>query len=132
MSAKLKDDKSDIRAVLNKINESWLSKKYDEIGKGLTEDVIIAAPGSNVRIKGRDAYIQSYRDYDSVAKTLQFIPEEPQIDIMGDTVAVISPFAVTYQLKGNTYHERGKDILILKRTDSGWLVVWRTMQSEPG
>jgi ketosteroid isomerase-like protein len=132
MSAKLKEnDKKDILAVLNKINESWLAKKYDEIGSSLSDDVIIAAPGSTERIKGKKAYVQSYRDYDSVAKTLQFIPEEPQIDIMGDTVAVISPFAVTYQLKGNTYHERGKDILILKRTDSGWLVVWRTMQSEP-
>lgn len=131
MNEKSEVNRNDIVEVVKKINEYWLAKKYDEIGSCLADDVIIAAPGSSERIKGREAYVQSYRDYDTVAKTLQFIPEKPQIDIMGDSAAVICPFTVTYELKGNTYHERGKEILILARKDSKWLVVWRTMQSEP-
>jgi ketosteroid isomerase-like protein len=132
MNAKSEDaDRNKIVRVVNKINESWLAKKYDEIGSCLTDDAIIAAPGSSERMKGREVYVQSYRDYDTVAKTLQFKAEEPQIDIMGDVAAVICPFTVAYELSGNIYHERGKDILILMRKKSYWLVVWRTMQSEP-
>lgn len=120
----------DILQVVNKINESWLSKNYDEIGKCLDDKVVMAPPGSSKRIKGKDAYIQSYRDYDTVAKTHSLEPEEPQIDIIGDTAVVIHPFSVTYEMKGEVYQERGSDFLILKRQDIGWRVIWRTMQSE--
>lgn len=131
MDANQSVDRVKIQQVVEKINESWLDKNYDEIGSCVTDDVIIAPTGLADRIKGREAYVQSYRDYDTVAKTIQFITEDPQIDIIGNIAAVITPFSVTYELKGNTYHERGKDILILKRKNSEWLVVWRTMQSEP-
>ena len=131
MDANQSFDRVKIQQVVEKINESWLDKNYDEIGSCVADDVIIAPTGLADRIKGREAYVQSYRDYDTVAKTIQFITEDPQIDIIGNIAAVITPFSVTYELKGNTYHERGKDILILKRKNSEWLVVWRTMQSEP-
>lgn len=131
MDANQSVDRVKIQQVVEKINESWLDKNYDEIGSCVADDVIIAPTGLADRIKGREAYVQSYRDYDTVAKTIQFITEDPQIDIIGNIAAVITPFSVTYELKGNTYHERGKDILILKRKNSEWLVVWRTMQSEP-
>ncbi|MCI0442562.1 nuclear transport factor 2 family protein [bacterium] len=124
-------DPESVLRVVNKINESWLAKNYDEIGSCLDDSVIIAAPGSNNRIKGREAYVQSYRDYDTVAKTLQFNTEEPQIDIIGDTAVAICPFDITYELKDKIYHERGSEILILVRKNSEWRVVWRTMQSEP-
>ncbi len=124
------NDKNAILGIVNKINESWLGKQYDEIGTCLADDVVIAPPGSDKRIRGRDAYVQSYRDYDTVAKTDQFLAEEPQIDIVRDTAVVISPFFVTYEMKGTTYQERGRDILILARQGTEWRVVWRTMQSE--
>jgi ketosteroid isomerase-like protein len=123
--------KSDILRIVNKIKESWLAKQYDEIANCLAEDVIMAAPGSSNRIKGKEAYILSYRDYDTVAKTHQFKSDEPQIDVIGDVAISITPFAIRYELKGNIYDERGRDILILARQDSEWRVVWRTMQTEP-
>jgi hypothetical protein len=131
MSLDPETERNAILRVVNKINESWLAKNYDDLGSCLDENVIMAAPGSSNRLKGRTAYVQSFRDYDTVAKTLQINFEEILIDIIGDTAAAVCPFEVTYELKGKTYHERGSDILILTRKDSEWLVVWRTMQSEP-
>jgi ketosteroid isomerase-like protein len=131
MNLNPESERNAIVHVVNKINESWLAKNYNGIGSCLDDNVIMAAPGSTNRIKGREAYVQSYRDYDTVAKTLQFNIEEPQIDIIGDTAVTICPFDVTYELKGKIYHERGSDILILVRKNSDWRVVWRTMQSEP-
>jgi hypothetical protein len=131
MNPNPESERSAILHVVNKINESWLGKSYDELGSCLDDNVIMAAPGSTNRIIGREAYVQSYRDYDTVAKTLQINIEEPQIDIIVDTAVAICPFDVTYELKGKIYHERGSDILVLVRKKSDWRVVWRTMQSEP-
>jgi hypothetical protein len=124
-------EKGAILRIVNKINEGWLRQQYDEIGNCLADDVVIAPPGSGNRVKGRDAYVQSYRDYDAAAKTHEFVAEDPQIDILGDTAAVVCPFSITYEMNSKTYKERGRDILILARQGSEWRVVWRTMQSEP-
>lgn len=106
-------ENKDILQVVNKINESWLAKKYDDIATCLDDGVVMAPPGSNKRVKGKNPYIQSYRDYDSAAITHSLIPEEPQIDVIDDTAVVIHPFSVTYEMKGSIYQERGTDLLIL-------------------
>jgi len=120
-----------IRQIVFTINRHWLNKQCDEIGKFLSEKVVIAPPGSDKRIRGRDAYVQSYRDYDQSAITHKFSPDEPEIDIIGETAVAVYPFYVEYELQGKTYREHGKDILVFSNKSGEWKVVWRTMQSEP-
>ena len=50
---------------------------------------MIAPPGSANRVRGREAYVQSYRDYDSAAKTHSFQPSDPVIDVIGDAVDLV-------------------------------------------
>jgi ketosteroid isomerase-like protein/uncharacterized protein YciI len=124
-------DREAVLAVLNGINDHWRAKQYDRIGELLDEDVVLTAPGFASRVRGRGAYVKSYRDYDTAATTLEFSTGEPQIDVSGDTAVAVHPFDVTYELDGKRYHERGHDILALSRSGGGWKVVWRTMQSAP-
>lgn len=124
-------DEEAIRYVVRQINELWLSKKYDEIRALLSEYVVIASPGFDRRVRGRDAYIQSYRDYDLAATTHEFSPGHPTIDIADNVAVAVCPFFVVYELEGKMYRESGRDILVLSRTAGGWRVSWRTMQSEP-
>lgn len=119
-----------IRHVVQRINELWLSKRYDEIGELLSEHAMIAAPGFEGRIRGREAYIQSYREYDQAATTREFSPGEPEIDVMGNVAVAVCPFFVVYELEGKTYRERGRDMLVLSQSEGEWRVVWRTVQTE--
>jgi hypothetical protein len=96
----------------------------------VSENAVIAPPGSTARVRGRAAYIQSYRDYDQAATTLAFTPEEPEIDIIGDVAVAQCPFVVVYELEGERHQAVGRDVLVLARIADAWQVVWRTMHTE--
>jgi len=116
----------EVRDVVERIHELSKAKRYDEIGALLADDVVIAPPGAADRVRGRDAYVQSYRDFDAAAKTLAFERAEAEIDVVGDTAVAICRFAVTYELEGRTH-----DLLVFTRLPEGWRIAWRTMETEP-
>jgi hypothetical protein len=123
-------DQEAVKHVVRQINEFWLGKKYDKIGELVSENVIIAPPGFNGRVYSREAYVQSYRDYDQMATTHEYSPGEPEIDIIGNVAVAVFSFLVAYELKGKTYREQGHDVLVLSRTAGEWRVIWRTMQTK--
>ena len=124
-------DAETIAAIVRHITEAWRAGRYDEIGPHLSDDVVLAPPGSATRIVGRDAYVQSFRDYDRVAITDTFTPDAPQIDVMGDVAVATCPFFVVYRLDGVTHSERGRELLVFARQEGDWRIVWRSMISEP-
>jgi ketosteroid isomerase-like protein len=124
-------DADAIAAIVRHINESWRARRYDDIGTHLADDVVLAPPGSSMRMVGREAYVQSYRDYDTAAVTGTFTPDDPQIDVIGDVAVATCPFFIVYRLEGVTYRERGRDLLVFDRRPTGWRVVWRSMHTEP-
>ena len=123
-------EKKKILYIIHQINKSWLNHKYDRIGEFLSDKVVNALPGSATRIVGRESYVQSYRDYDQTALTIEFKRDEPQIDIVGKTAVAICPFFVVYKLDEKTFRERGNEILVFEKTSEKWVIVWRTMHSE--
>lgn len=124
-------DKEAIQRVVRRIHELWLSRRYDEIGEILSEHAVIAPPGFDRRIRGREAYVESYREYDQAATTHEFSPGEPEVDIMGDVAVAVCPYSVVYELEGKTYREKGHDLLVFSWSAGEWSVVWRTIQTEP-
>lgn len=93
--------------------------------------MVIAPPGSTERVSGRDAYVGSYRQYDDTATTHEFRAETPQIDIVGGVAVAVCPFFIDYELQGTRHRESGKDLLVFRRIDGEWRVIWRSMQTEP-
>lgn len=124
-------DREAIQTIVRVINVHWRDGQYDRISNWLADDVIIAPPGSDTRIRGCDAYVQSYRDYDQSVTTVEFSNSDPQIDVVADVAVAVCPFVVVYDLEGTRYREKGRDTLVLSRSHGKWIVVWRTMQTEP-
>jgi len=120
-----------VRQVVDQINDHWLNKRYAGIGELIAEHAIIAPPESAERIRGREAYVQSYRDYDRAATTVEFSPGRPEVDIIGDVAIAVCPFFVVFELAGRVHREQGTDLLVLSRSTDRWRVVWRTMISKP-
>lgn len=119
-----------IKGIIQAISECWRLKEYEGIGAFLAEDVVISPPHSDERIRGRAAYVKSYRDYDQLAETLEYMPGDPKVDLVGDTAVAVCPFEVIYKLQGSKHHEKGKNILVFSLSHGRWKVVWRTMQVE--
>ncbi|HUP64095.1 MAG TPA: nuclear transport factor 2 family protein [Thermoanaerobaculia bacterium] len=124
-------DEEAIREIIEKINESWLAGRYEEIGRNIDQDVVVAPPGSPARIAGRDAYVASYREYDEMARTHEFRMETSQVDVIGDVAVAITPFLVDYEMTAGRHRESGREILVFRRSGGEWRVVWRTMQTDP-
>jgi ketosteroid isomerase-like protein len=131
MTHSLSSDHEAIRDAVRAINENWQAKRYDRIGPLLAEEAVVAHPGFGSRTRGRTAYLQSYLDYDRAATTVEFVSDEPQVDVVGDTAVAVCPFRIVYDIKGTRHRERGHDILVFSRSRGEWKVVWRTMQTEP-
>lgn len=131
MTNRAETDIEIIRGIVQAIEAHWRAQEYERIGDLVAEDVVIAPPGSDERLRGREAYVQSFRDYDQWATTLEFSSAEPQIDVVGEVAVAVSAFRVVYEHQGATHREKGNDILVLERQAGRWLVVWRTMQVEP-
>jgi ketosteroid isomerase-like protein len=131
MTKQASTDEAQIRSAVREINDYWRAGQYDRIGARLADDAVIAPPGFGGRVRGRAAYIQSYRDYDQAATTLEFSAGEPQVDVVGDVAVAVTAFDVVYEVRGARHHENGHDILVLSRLRGQWTVVWRTMQVAP-
>jgi ketosteroid isomerase-like protein len=121
----------DIREIVSAINEAWVVGDYDAIGPHVAEHVVMAPPGLEGRVLGRAAYVASFRQFAEVAKTREFASGVPRVDVIGDTAVAVCPFTIAYELEGETYREKGSDILVFSRMTGGWKVVWRTLMSEP-
>ena len=119
-----------IKDIIHAINQCWRLKDYEGFGAYLEDDVVVAPLEFNDRIQGRAAYVQSYRDYDQSAETLEYLPYDSKVDLVGDTAIAVCPFEVLYKLQGMKHHEKGKNILVFSLSHGRWKVVWRTMQVE--
>ncbi len=119
-----------IKGIILSINECWKLKDYESIGLYLADDVIVAPPKSDKRIQGREAYVQSYRDYDRSAETLEYLVGDPMVDLIGETAVAVCPFEVVYRFQGAKHHEKGQNILVFSHSQGRWKIVWRTMTVE--
>jgi ketosteroid isomerase-like protein len=125
------EDVRAIRDIVAAINQAWTTGDYEAIGPHVAEHVVMAPPGLEGRVLGREAYVASFRQFAEVARTRMFLPEVPRVDVIGSTAVATCPFTIAYDLEGASYREKGADILVFGRTGGRWQVVWRTVTSEP-
>jgi ketosteroid isomerase-like protein len=121
-----------VRCAVREITRRWREKQYDGIGALLTDEAVIAPPGFGFRVRGRADYVQSYRDYDETATTLEFDAAEPDVDVIGDVAVAVCPFRIVYEARGTVHREHGHDILVFSRIEGEWKVAWRTMHVSAG
>jgi ketosteroid isomerase-like protein len=125
------EDIRQIRGIVAAITEAWRGGNYDAIGGYVDENVVMAPPGLEGRVLGRDAYVASFRQFAEVATTHEFSSETPRVDVVGATAVAVCPFTIGYELEGTMYREKGFDVLVFARVAGAWKVVWRTLMSEP-
>jgi Domain of unknown function (DUF4440) len=122
------EDHAQIVALVESVNRAWLEGRYAEIGRYVHEEVMIAPPGVPA-VRGREAFVQSYADFGAAATIHAFEPEAVQVDCWGATAVAQCPYVIDYEIPSGRYKERGTDLLVLSRTDSGWQICWRTLSS---
>ena len=126
-----RDDREEIRLLLNKINDAWLAGPPDGIPGVLNEcfsaDMVIRGPGFQAMGRGKEACVKSYVDFVRQARVRSCTLSEPEIDHFGDTAIAAYSWEMTYELDGHEYHDSGHDLFVLSRVEGRWLAVWRAM-----
>lgn len=130
MQKENEEHKEMILNIIHRINDCWLNKQYDKIGDYISENVIVASPGTNKRMLGCTIYVQSYREYDRAVITKDFKAGDPEIDVVEDTAVALCPSFVVYEMNGKEYREQVRETLVFSRISGEWKIVWRTMQTE--
>ncbi len=115
-----------IEGLIRSMNDAWLSGRFDDLNQYFAEDVVMVAPGGGMRMMGREAMIDSFRQYTEQATTHNFDETGLDVDVFESTAVASLRFDVDYELDGTRYQESGIDLLVLEHGDTGWLIVWRT------
>ncbi len=126
------DDREAIRGLLRRINNAWLTRHTEELEDCLHLEMVIAAPGLQVRGEGREACIRSYDDFMGAAVVDEFRESEPAIDVCGDTAVATFGWEMAWTMHGRTDREKGHDLFVFSRQDGRWWAVWRTILPAAG
>lgn len=118
-----------VQETVEALNRAWLEERYDELATFFHPLAVLVAPNFSARLEGREACIQTYREFGEAATVLEYIPERPEVDHWGSTAVAICPFFIVYELNNKTYREKGVDLLVLTYEGGSWQVVWRKLSS---
>jgi len=127
------DDKVEIRAIVNAVNDAWQTYPPGEIVARISEhfadDVVVVGPDLTRAGRGRDAVSQSYADFASAAKIKSAELEDPEIDVIADVAVATVKWRMRYEYQGAELSEAGHDIYVFGRQSDRWLVAWRKLES---
>ncbi|MGA2667345.1 MAG: nuclear transport factor 2 family protein [Ignavibacteria bacterium] len=120
----------EIWQVIQKINNAWSENRTEELHQYFYKDFVIVGTDLHPLAKGRDACIKSYKDFVSEAVVHEYKESDPVIDIFDDTAVAGYKFDITYEMKGKTYIEDGRDLFVFINGNGKWLAVWRMLLPE--
>ncbi|MGE0135999.1 MAG: nuclear transport factor 2 family protein [Dehalococcoidia bacterium] len=112
--------------VVRRINQAWALRRTEDLEALLHAEIVVAPPSPAEPVRGREACIESYREFALAARVLHFEELHPAVEVFGDTAVAAYDFAITYEADGTYTTERGREIFVLTREDGRWRAVWRT------
>ena len=115
-----------VKQLVRDMNAAWIEGRVEELGRFFAPDVVFVAPDGNNRITGREAAVESFRQYTEQAVTHRFDEVDLQVDVTGAIAVASLRFNVRYEFAGAMYEETGRDILVLASPETGWHIAWRT------
>jgi ketosteroid isomerase-like protein len=117
----------DIQDIVREINEAWLERRPADLARFLHDEVVIAPPGFQGRVQGRQAAADSYEQFAAAATVHAADFDEPDVQAWGDTAVATYRFTLDYAMGGAHSRDTGWDVLVLRRAAGTWQVVWRTI-----
>lgn len=125
------DAGEEIRERIRALNAAWIERRVDDLVALFHPDAVLVAPGFAQRLEGREAVLGSYREFLAAAVVHAFEMDEPEVDVIGRTAVASCPYTMEYELQGGRWRGGGHDLLVWRRDEGEWRVVWRTLVAGP-
>lgn len=132
------DDPAATRAAvadtLSRLSSAWRERRYDELAEVFDEHIIMMLPGFSGRIEGRNALIESYREFMDRTTLTHYEEAPPTIDVWGSTAVTAHRWTMRWLDAGVASEAAGAEVFIFSRQYAGagqWRAVWRTIALDP-
>jgi uncharacterized protein (TIGR02246 family) len=123
----LNEDQKEAWEVVRRINAAWLDGHPERLPDLFHDRVVVVGPDGTRYGEGREAVVESYRDFIQKATIGEFRESDGKVDLY-DAVAVVSyRFDIEYTIEGRSSRENGREVMVLEKRDGRWLAVWRMM-----
>jgi Domain of unknown function (DUF4440) len=117
--------------VLTAVNRAWRAGRIEELRSLFHPDAVIVGPDLTPVGRGRDACVESYAEFLAAATVHEFDETQVRVDDYGHAAAVSYDYRIRYAMKGMTYDERGREVILLVRQGEAWQVAWRLVLPPP-
>jgi len=117
---------SDLIAFIAQMDRCWLERRFEDLANHLAADIVLVAPGGQHRLEGREAAIESYREFMSLCEVRRLQTHDHIVTQRGAAAIVEYGWDMAWSDQGTSHEARGREILALTQYDEGWRVFWRT------
>ncbi len=108
-------------------NNAWFNADLKKAESMLHENVVFVAPDLKTSINGKEACLQSLKDYITNSTTHHFEIENLKINTWVDTAVILLEYYVEYEFGNKNYQEIGTENWVLKREEKRYYLVWRAI-----
>ncbi len=117
---------------ITSVNQAWQGADYATLGACYHPDAVLLPPDLGPVITGRDAIVDTYREFDTSVDLLDFQVRNITTHNYGTTAVVHMDFAVDYRFKGQpgeqtsrAFSDEGQEIYVINAEGPEPLIVWR-------
>lgn len=116
----------EIERVVEHLFENWMTKQFDKLEQYFHSHVVMIEPGTNHRLMGAEQIIENYRDFVEEAEVYHYSITELLVDLFEETGVAHFTYRVNYSVEDTRYDESNTDILVFRKHNRHWQIVWRT------
>jgi hypothetical protein len=116
---------ADLKATIHQINHAWLNGEFEKLNELFHDEIQIVGPDLTIMGQGKAACINSYVDFISRVKILDYHESNPQIFRWGDTAIAWYRYQIKWETAGKFFTDSGQDLFVFSRIGGKWLAIWR-------
>jgi hypothetical protein len=118
---------SELHNTMAAINRAWRDNRPSEMDSYLHPDVTMVLPGFSGAIVGKRVFLDSFIEFCSKARVLEYKESDEQVQIIGDVAFVSFRFDMLYQRASYRERSTGRDVWAFTRLHDQWRAIWRMM-----
>lgn len=119
------NDAAGLQRALDTITAAWTAGQTEALHQLFHPDMVIEGPHHQLYVSGREACVESYREFCANARVLSYAASAPIIRQWGDTAVCGYSWTMNWQRDGALVSDAGTDQFVFGRYDGRWLAVYR-------
>lgn len=120
-------DEREVHNTLKAINNAWRNGNPEEMKIHLHPEIVMKFPGFSGEISCRETLVNSFIEFCTNAKVIEYAESDEQINIIGNCAITSFQFDMVFERAKSRYKSTGRDVWVFERIGNNWLAVWRTM-----